>query len=131
MARIRSYMEELYCSRRERPETHEAEEVHITTEEIRKVIKAIRNNKVPGADEIPIEYIEAAGEDVQHDLVEIIKCIYKHEKNPRRMDENNIFVEISKKNGTIKCEEHRTIALIPHAMEIPSKVIYNRISAGL
>ena len=41
-----------------------------------------------------------------------------------------IFVEIPKNNGTIKCEKHRTIALIPHAMKIMSKVIYNRISAG-
>ena len=43
----------------------------------------------------------------------------------------SIFVEIPKKSGTKKCEEHRKIALIPHAMKILCKTMYNRISTKI
>ena len=42
-----------------------------------------------------------------------------------------VFIALPKKQGTAKCEEHRTIALIPHAMKILNKVTYNRISTHL
>jgi len=39
----------------------------------------------------------------------------------------SVFVTIPKVTGTIKCEEHRTIALISHASKILLRILLNRM----
>ena len=60
----------------------------------------------------------------------MIKNIFKGDEIPSEWPET-VFIPLQKKQGTAKFEEHRTIALIPHAMTIHNKVTYNRISTHL
>lgn len=153
LIRWKEYMEELYDSQRPQLETEtEAEEVttieetieetteeeeveekeeDITEEEIMKAIKSLKKNKTTGADNISIEMIRAAGPGVMKDICKIIQNIYKGSANiPDDWMITN-FIALPKIKKTTKCENHRTIALIPHVMKIISKTIYNRIHGNL
>ena len=93
-------------------------------------MKSLKNSKATGNDEIPIEYLKSVGEDTKAKIVQMIKNIYKGDEIPPEWLET-VFIALPKKQGTAKCEEHRTIALIPHVMKILNKVTYNRISTHL
>ena len=62
---------------------------------------------------------------------QLIHRTYQQEEEIPEESFEPIFVEIPKISGTKKWEEHRRFALIPHAMEIVSKTMYNRISTKI
>ena len=95
-----------------------------------KVIRNLKNNKAPGLDGVTIELIKNGSEIIKDKIVDLIQRIYNGEEIPEEWLETQ-FVPIAKKSNTLKCEEHRTIALIPHVMKILSKVMYERISSNL
>ncbi|KAG1671311.1 LINE-1 retrotransposable element ORF2 protein [Nymphon striatum] len=131
LKRWQQYMNILYGSQCQQVENIPVvDEVIITKEEFKKAMRSLKNNKASGSDEIPIEFIKAAGTKIHQDIYEIITNIYKGEDIPEDWLET-VFLPIPKKARTTKCEQHRTIALIPHAMKIMSKILYNRISLNL
>ena len=127
-------MEELYGSNRPgitHIDVQNSTEISdVTTVEILNAMKSLKNNKATGNDEIPIEYLRSVGEDTKAKIVQVIKNIYKGDEIPSEWLET-VFIVLPKKQVTPKCEEHRVIALIPHAMKILNKVTYNRISTHL
>ena len=127
-------MEELYGSNRHGTahiDVQNSTEISdVTTEETLNAMKSLKNSKATGNDEIPIEYLKSVGEDTKAKIVQMIKNIYKGDEIPSEWLET-VFIALPKKQGTAKCEEHRTIALIPHVMKILNKVTYNRISTHL
>ena len=126
--RLKEYMEELYDSKLERPEYKTTENVVISLVEFFNAARGISNNEAPGSDGIPMEFVKYGGNRTLSQVCQLIHRIYQQEEEIPEEWFESIFVEIPKKPGTKKCEEHRTIALIPHAMKILCKTMYNRIS---
>ena len=126
--RWKEYVEELYDSKLERPEFKTTENDEISLVEIFNAARGISNKKSPGSDGIPIEFLKYGGNRTLSQVCQLIHRIYQQEEEIPEEWFESIFVEIPKKSGTKKCEEHRTIALIPHAMKILCKTMYNRIS---
>ena len=112
----------------EEKETLEEEEVG--REEIIKAIKSLRNNKAGGPDQIPIELIKNGNDSLQEKVIRIVKRTFE----TGRLNQdfvNGEIITIPKKENTMKCEEHRTIALTSHVMKIFLKEISNRIKTVL
>ena len=122
LIRWKGYMECLYGSSQMILDKKQ----EIDTRELGHALKATRNlknNKAPGLDEITIELIRNGSEIIKGKIVNLIQRIYNGEEIPEEWLETQ-FVPIAKINNTLKCEEHRTIPLIPHVMKVMSKVIY-------
>ena len=67
---------------------------------------------------------------MKDEIVNLVQRIYNGEEIPEDWLETQ-FVPITKKSNLLKCEEHRTIALVPHVMKVLSRVICERISSNL
>ena len=131
LIRWKEYMECLYgSSQMILDNKQEIDAVELGKDQIMKVIRNLKNNKAPGLDGIPIERIKNGSEIIKDKIVNLIQRIYNGEEIPEEWLETQ-FVSIAKKSNTLKCEEHRTIALIPHVMKILSKVMYEGISSNL
>ena len=102
----------------------------ILKEEIRKSMKNIKNGKAIETDGIAKEMIEALGEKGVDILTEIVNKIYKNGATPNQMKET-IMIKIPKMEGTLKCEQHRTISIINHITEIILKVKTERIRSRI
>ena len=95
--------------------------------EIDIAINKLRNNKATETDKIPIELIRYGGETLKKEIRSITKKAYDSGK----IDEDFLrteFIAISKKNGTMKCEEQRTIALTSHTSKILYATVLNKIA---
>ena len=127
--RWKEYMDELYEGQKlnsnENILVNETDT--ITDYEINIAMNKIRNNEATGTDKIPIELIRYGGETLKKEIRSIIKKAYDSGK----IDEDFLrteFIAILKKNGTMKCEEHRTIALTPHTSKILYTTVLNKIA---
>ena len=129
--RWKDYMNELYknMGKNVRMSDKKVSE-SLPSEEIQRAIRSAKNNKATGEDNIPIELIKNADDGTVEDFVEIVKSIYNGDEIPKQWL-TTLFVPIPKKKNTPRCDEHRTIALIPHGMKVLTKVITNRISGAL
>ena len=125
------YIKELYDDTREQIvcETNN-EGPEILKEEIRKAMKNMKNGKVIGTDGIAKEMIEALGEKGVDILTEIANKIYENGATPNQMRETSM-INIPKMEGTLKCEQHRTISIINHITKIIFKVITERIRSRI
>ena len=124
LIRWKEYIECLYeSSQMILDNKQEIDAVELGKNQVMKVIRNLKNNKAPGLDGTTIELIKNGSEIIKDKIVNLIQRIYNGEETQ--------FVPIAKKSNTLKCEEHRTIALIPHVMKILSKVMYERISSNL
>ena len=98
----------------------------ISKKEIIEAIKSLKNNKAGGLDQIPVEFIKNGGSRLIEKIVEIVQKVF--ETGEIHQDFVKIeIITLPKKNNTMKCEEHRTVALTSHTMKILLKVISNRI----
>ena len=59
------------------------DENFITLEEVRGAMKSTRNGKAPEDDCIPFEILQAGGEGVIHQLLEIFNVAYESENIPK------------------------------------------------
>ena len=130
--RWKEYIEEMYNGDRvlkmEEKETLEEEE--IGREEIIKALKSLRNNKAGGPDQIPIELIKNGSDNLKEKVIRIVKRTFE----TGRLNQdfvNSEIITIPKKDNTMKCEEHQTIALTSHVIKILLKVISNRLKTVL
>jgi hypothetical protein len=128
--RWREYMQELYKNSGKNLERTGTTSTEVTSEEIIRAIRSIKNNKATGDDKIPIEFIKHANDQTIEEVINCVKEIYAGSRIPPEWL-NTIFVPIPKKKNAKKCEDYRTIALIPHAMKVLTKVMVNRMSEGL
>ena len=130
-ARWEEYIKELYDDTREQIvcETNN-EGPEILKEEIRKAMNNMKNGKAIGTDGIAKEIIEALGEKGVDILTEIANKIYENGATPNQMRET-IMIKIPKVEGTLKCEQHRTISIINHITKIILKVITERIKSRI
>ena len=86
----------------------------------------LKKGKAPGLDNIPGELIECLGPQATKQLNKLDNAIYTTGKWPADFTRSKV-VKLPKKANTKRCEEHRTLSLIPHCSKILLKTMYERI----
>ena len=98
--------------------------------EVEAAIKALKDGKSPGCDEISAELIKASGDEgiqVYHKLCCKIWRTGQWPQNWKRA----VFVPLPKKGDLQLCSNYRTISLISHASKIMLKILQWRLSRKL
>ena len=99
----------------------------ISQQEVEDTIKRLPNNKAPGEDNIPAEFLKELGPKGMQQVTRLINLIYRSGKLPDDFLVSN-FITIPKVSKATKCSDFRTISLIPHASKILLKIMLNRIN---
>ncbi|CAF0988117.1 unnamed protein product, partial [Didymodactylos carnosus] len=130
--RWREYTEALYkcedpdaAAQAAHEDNHEVEP-EILPSEVQWALNALSKCKAPGVDEIPIELIQALGNDAIKVPTTLCQQIWKTKQWPNDW-KRSIFVPIPKKTNGKDCSNYRTVALISHASKIMLKVIQGRL----
>jgi len=102
------------------PERNEADT--FTLEELRAVLKNVKNGKAPGPDGIPMELFKYATSGVQRRLLNLLNEICREGKLTEDL-KSAIAVPIFKKGDLSKMENYRGISLLCTAYKILAKLI--------
>jgi PHP family Zn ribbon phosphoesterase len=86
----------------------EAEE--LTTEDVKKAIRNLKNERVAGTDGIHPELIKYRGDILLNRIYEQVKKIWEEERIPEEWKET-IIVPIHKRGDRDRCENYRGTAL--------------------
>ena len=93
----------------------------VLREEVQKGIKALKNGKSPGIDNIPAELIKKGGHETEEQLTKICQKIWETKTWPEKWTQS-VVIPIPKKGRSQDCENHRTISGITQTLfPIPQK----------
>jgi hypothetical protein len=95
-------------------------------EEVEAAVKALKNNKAPGKDEISAEVLKKGGDVIIDKLWELVRIIWEKEMMPNDWQEA-IVVPIHKKGEKEECGNFRGISLLSIPYKVVSKIVLNRI----
>ena len=95
-------------------------------DEIEAAIKALKNNKACGVDEIPAELLKKGGPCIVYHLWQLIKKIWYEEKIPDEWT-MSVIIPIHKKGDKLVCNNYRGISLLCVAYKVLSKFLESRI----
>ncbi|KAL1445907.1 hypothetical protein WDU94_015575 [Cyamophila willieti] len=129
LKRWTQYCANLYQDERIVLETTPIEENEIpefTVNQVKNVIKRLNNQKSPGCDNIPSEFIkilDGAGLGI---ITDMINSIYRTGVIPTDFLQS-IFIPLPKVNKAKNCTDFRTISLISHTSKILLYLIKDRI----
>ena len=84
-------------------------EPDILQSEVEWAVGALNKGKAPGEDEIPIELIQALGNDATKVITSLCQQIWKTKQWPNEW-RRSIFIPIPKKTNAKDCSNYRTIA---------------------
>ena len=101
-----------------------------TQEEIRRAIETLKNVKAPGEDGIYVEMLKAGELEISHVLAAIFKTIKEEERLPEDWQTGLLF-KLPKKGDLGNCNNWRGIMLLSTTSKVFSKIILNRIGAGI
>lgn len=101
---------------------------HPTLNEVRSVIKELKNGKAPGIDNITSELLTADSETSSKQIHKLLKTVWNDEKIPTDWTKG-LIVKLPKKGDLTNCGNWRGITLIPTTSKILGKIIVNRIAA--
>ena len=133
--RFIEYVEELY-DKQNKPDIIIEEENDVGEDflgpqliesEIERAIKDLKNDKSPGQDEIPAEFLKNLDGEARKELIEITKDLYQEGEWPSDFV-NLIMITLRKKTRPVKCSDYRTISLVSHASKIVLKVLTRRVT---
>ena len=97
-----------------------------TLEEIKKVIKLLKNGKAPGIDNIPPDILTAYVDTAAKLLHPLMIQIWQEEKYPNDWNKGTV-IKLPKKGDLLNCNNWRGIALLPIVSKVFSRIILNRI----
>ena len=97
-------------------------------QEIKDALKALKNGKAPGADQITAEMLKANPKQTSKELKHILDLIWKDEKVPKKWTQG-LICKIPKKGNLQDCGNWRCITLLPLASKVLSRILINRIQA--
>ena len=102
----------------------------LTIQEIVSALKALRNGKAPGADQITAEMLKADLEQTSLELQIIFDLIWEKETVPAQWTKG-LICKIPKKGNLQECGNWRGITLLPLASKVLSRILINRIQKGV
>lgn len=89
------------------------------------MIKILKTNKAPDADEIPAELLKAGGTNVAKAIHGIMKRIWEQEDLPEEWRRS--ICPMYKKEDRLRCENYKGISLLCTTYKILTKIVENRI----
>ncbi|WP_048327963.1 RNA-directed DNA polymerase, partial [Streptococcus dysgalactiae] len=99
----------------------------ISKEEVRRVLRKMKNGKAVGVDQIPVEAWKSLDDEGVDILWDLMGKLAKQEKIPEEWRQS-ILVPIYKGKGDVQdCSNYRGIKLMGHTMKIWERVIDERI----
>lgn len=90
-----------------------------------KEIKCFEGGRAVGPDEIPIEILKLIADEHLKLSEELFNNIFDSGEIRNRILIST-FIQIPKKENTLKCEEYRIISLMDHILKIFLGIIYER-----
>jgi hypothetical protein len=87
----------------------------------------LKRHKSPGADQIPSEQIQAAGETLRSEIHKLIKLIWNKEELSHQWKES-IVVPTHKKGGKTDCSNYRGISSLSTSYKILSNILLLRLT---
>lgn len=129
------YFEELLnksVDERENPEIFDSDIIEPnvekpTFEDIRNIIKSLKNNRSAGEDAVQAEMLKYGGEIVETMVYELIEEIWEKEEMPRSW-RDAIICPIHKKGDQTNCNNYRGIALLNVTYKVLATCIKNRLN---
>jgi hypothetical protein len=94
-----------------------------TFEEIKISLKALKNNKAPGADNMPAELPKCCGDEAVRLIHKLIMDIWEKEYVPKEW-RKSIICPIHKKGDKLECMNYRGIALLCTAYKVFANTMY-------
>ena len=132
MPKVRAdYFSQLWSGKKEvtgSVDTSERDEADtFTMEELKAVLKTVRNGKAPGSDKIPMELFKYATSGIQRRLLNFLNIICREGKLTDDL-KSAIVVPIFKKGDLSKMENYPGISLLSTAYKILAKLIARRLT---
>jgi hypothetical protein len=90
--------------------------------EIEVAIRKLKIYKLPGADQIPAELIQAGMKALHSEIHKLIKLIWNKEELPHQWKES-IVIPIYRKGDKTDCSIYRGISLLPTSYKILSSIL--------
>ena len=114
----------------------------IIREEVVNAVKHLKRGRASGADNIPVELIQAEGELIQAGRGELIQAgrgaitidllmricngIWQTGQWPKQWTQS-VIIPLPKKGNMKECENYRTISLICHASKVMLRIVLNKL----
>ena len=102
----------------------------ILAREVQHAMQQIKNNKAPGEDEIEIDIIRLASEEICTHLAKLFTSCLNQRQVPVAWN-NAVITLLHKKGDKMNIGNYRPISLISHISKLFTKVIKNRIKKQL
>ena len=97
------------------------------TQEVRDVIKELRNNKAPGGDNICAELVKYGGDKLIQLIYESIKDVRRQEVMPKEWT-MTVICPIHKKGDKTDCQIYRWISILSVIYKVFAKILAKRLS---
>src|SRR5215469_2639429 len=98
----------------------------ILKEKVEDAMNKMKFGKAVGNDGIALEMLKALGNFAVEKITTLANKIYEFGKLTSHMSKS-VFITISKVQGTLECEKHRTISIMSQVTKILLKVVLTRI----
>ena len=98
----------------------------ITTEEVRKTIPSLKNNKAPGSDLITVEILKAGGEPIVNTLHLFFSKILKEENTPTHFSKK-LITPVYKKGDKSFLRNYRAIAFFSFLGKVLTNIFLSKI----
>jgi len=96
-------------------------------QEVKELIKELRNNKAPGGDNICAELVKYGGDKLIQLIYELIKDVWRQEVMPKELT-MTIICPIHKKGDEMDCQNYRVISLLSVIYKVFAKILTKRLS---
>ena len=107
-------------------ETGYEDEPEVLVSEVNDALRHISNIKAAGGDDIPIELLNAGGDEAVKVLTTMCNCVWKKKEWPPDW-KKSVYIPMYKK----ECGNYRTIAMISHASKVLLRVLLKRLEVFL
>lgn len=123
-----SYIKELFNDERRDIEMTDRtlEGPEIIKSELINALKATKDGKAAGPDQLNVELLKLLDEKNQDVLLNLFNQIYKSGKIPEEWLVSE-FITLPKKQNAKHCNEYRLISLMSHALKLFLRIIHTRI----
>lgn len=98
-----------------------------TREQVISAIKRLKNNKAPGNDNISTELLKKGSGNLTHEIIELIKGVWKEEHIPNDWKEATIVPIYKNKGEKEDCTNYRGISLLNTTYKILTILILNEL----
>ena len=101
------------------------EELDISYDEMETAFRDMVNGKAPGPDELPIELLKEAPQNIKNSILEILNTTWNEGRMPEEWGKS-IICPIHKKGDRNMCGNYRGISLMPHICKLYERIIEKR-----